>query len=325
MVPSTHVARPDSVRARRRAQPRAAARGRAWHRSGGRAFPAARRRRRGLRQDGDAGAPGGGADPRRRRSETDHARDLLAPRRGGARPARRAAARAAAFAGSRSRRDAGLVWHLPRHRRQAPARICAPPRARPAVHHPRPRGLGGPDELGAARGRPQRGARALSDQGDMPRHLFAGRQRPRPAWPDARQMVPLGGRARGAPARAVRVLRRNEAAPERARLRRPPDLLRPHAGRARDRRRGRGPLRSSSHRRISGHQRASGRDRAALEAAGPGPHRRRRRRAGDLFVSRRDSAQHPRFSQGLRPAGARRHPRPQLPLELRPSFPPPMR
>ena len=35
----------------------------------------------------------------------------------------------------------------------------------------------------------------------------------------------------------------------------------------------------------------------ALEAGGAGPHRRRRRRAGDLFVPRRDRAQHPRLSR----------------------------
>ncbi len=62
-------------------------------------------------------------------------------------------------------------------------------------------------------------------------------------------------------ARAVRVLCRDEAAPERARLRRPPALFRPDAGRARDRRGDRRSLRSSAGRRIPGHERAAGRDR----------------------------------------------------------------
>ena len=58
-----------------------------------------------------------------------------------------------------------------------------------------------------------------------------------------------------------------------------------------------GALRSSPGRRIPGHQRAAGRDRAGAQAAGTGPDRGRRRRAGDLFLPRRDRAQHPRFSR----------------------------
>ena len=50
---------------------------------------------------------------------------------------------------------------------------------------------------------------------------------------DARQMVSLGRGARGRSSRAVRSLRRDEAAPERARLRRPPALFRADAGGAR--------------------------------------------------------------------------------------------
>ena len=72
-------------------------------------------------------------------------------------------------------------------------------------------------------------------KGDVPHDLFARRQRARRSQGDARQMVSLGRGARGGAARAVRVLRRDEAAPERARLRRPPALFRPDAGRARDR------------------------------------------------------------------------------------------
>ena len=160
MIPSNHVARPDSHDARGRAQSRAAARRRAWDRRPARSRAAARRRRRGLGQDGDAGASGRGADPRRRRSEAHHARHLLAPRGGGAGPAGRAAARPASCARGRRRGDAGLRRHVPRHRRTAPARICAPARPRSAVHHPRPRGFGRPHELGAARSRARRNARS---------------------------------------------------------------------------------------------------------------------------------------------------------------------
>ena len=78
------------------------------------------------------------------------------------------------------------------------------------------------------------------------------------------------------------------------------------------------PLRSPAGRRIPGHQRSAGRNRAALEAARAGPDGRRRRRAGDLFVPRRDGAQHSRFSARLRSAGARRHARAQLPLDAAP-------
>ena len=228
----------------------------------GRSRAVARHRRRRLRQDGDARASGCGADPRRRRSEAHHAGDVLAPRRSRARPARRAAARPPSRARSRGRSDARLFGHVPCDRRAAPARIRAAPRARSAVHHPRPRGFRGPHELGAARGRPHRDEGALSDQGDMPCDLFARRQRAGRPRPDHRQMVPLGRGARGGSSRAVWRLRRGETASERARLRRPPALFRPDAGGAGDRRRSRRALRSSPRRRISGHQCAAGRDRA---------------------------------------------------------------
>ena len=53
----------------------------------------------------------------------------------------------------------------------------------------------------------------------------------------------------------------------------------------------------------------------ALRPQGPGPHRGRRRRAVDLFLPRRDGAQHPRLPSRLRSAGPRRHARAQLPLD----------
>ena len=73
----------------------------------------------------------------------------------------------------------------------------------------------------------------------------------------------------------------------------------------RARRRYRRPLRPCAGRRISGHQPAAVLDPAGAEARRPRPHRRRRRRAVDLFVPRRDRAQHPRFSRPVQPAGAR--------------------
>ena len=103
---------------------------------------------------------------------------------------------------------------------------------------------------------------ALPDESDVPHDLFARRQRARRSQGDARQMVSVGRGARGRAARAIRVLRRDEAAPERARLRRPPALFRPDAGRAGDRGGDRRALRSSAGRRIPGHQCAAGRDRA---------------------------------------------------------------
>ena len=98
----------------------------------------------------------------------------------------------ASCARSRGGGFARLFGHVSCDRRAAPARICPAPWPRPAIHHPRPRGFGGPDELGAARGRPHRDEGALSHQGDMPRHLFARRQRARRPRPDDRQMVSLG-------------------------------------------------------------------------------------------------------------------------------------
>ena len=65
---------------------------------------------------------------------------------------------------------------------------------------------------------------------------------------------------------AVRRLCRDEAAPERARLRRPAALLGAHAGRARLRGRDRRALRSHPDRRISGHQPAAGLDPARAQA-----------------------------------------------------------
>ena len=89
------------------------------------------------------------------------------------------------------------------------------------------------------------------------------------------------------------------------------------------RRRHRRPLRSCPGRRISGHQPPAVVDPAGAEAWRPRPHRGRRRRAVDLFVPRRDRAQHPRLSRPVLAAGADHHARPQLSLDADRSWPPP--
>ena len=127
-----------------------------------------------------------------RRSPAHHARHLLAPRGGRAEPARRAAAAARSRPRGRRRRDAGLRRHVPRHRRAAVARIRRAPRARRQLHHPRPRGQRRSDGADPPRRRPVRQPDAFPDQGDLPRHLFARRQRARDAGRDARQAFPLG-------------------------------------------------------------------------------------------------------------------------------------
>ena len=76
-------------------------------------------------------------------------------------------------------------------------------------------------------------------------------------------------------------------------------LLGAHAGRARLRGRDRRALRSHPDRRISGHQPAAGLDPARAQAEREGDDRGRRRCAVDLFVPRRDRAQHPRLPRPL--------------------------
>ena len=65
------------------------------------------------------------------------------------------------------------------------------------------------------------------------------------------------------------------------------------------------PLRPCAGRRISGHQPPAGLDPAGAEARRARADRRRRRRAVDLFLPRRDRAQHPRFSRPVLAAGRR--------------------
>ena len=252
-----------------------------------------------------------GADPRRILL-------LTFSRRAAAEMTRRVERIAAqALAGSRRRDGAGpgLVGHLPRDRRAPAARIRPGDRPRPRLHDPRSRGFGRPDQPDPPRPRLLQDREAVSRQGHLPRHLFARGQHRDVARGGAGRVVPWCARLGRRAARAVRRLCRGQAAPERARLRRPAALLGAHDGRCDDRRRGRRPLRSRAGRRISGHQPPAGLDPAGAQADRRRPHRRRRRRAVDLFVPRRDGAQHPRLSAPFRTARRDRHARAQLPLD----------
>ena len=143
---------------------------------------AAGHRRRRLGQDQHAGAPRRPSDRQRRRPAPHPAADLLAPRRRRDGAARRAHRRARC-SGATPRRVADaldLGRHVPRHRRAAAARVCAAQIGLdPAftihdredsadlmnlVRH----------ELGFSQDR-----EPLSDQGHLPRHLFARGQRRR--------------------------------------------------------------------------------------------------------------------------------------------------
>ena len=138
----------------------------------------------------------------------------------------------------------------------------------------------------------------LSDQGHLPCDLFALRQRrDRRSSRCCGASFPWCAGWAAELKRAVRRLCRGQAGAERARLRRPAALLGADDERAGARRRHRRPLRPCAGRRIPGHQPAAGVDPAGAEARRPRPHRGRRRRAVDLFVPRRDGAQHPRLSR----------------------------
>ena len=121
----------------------------------------------------------------------------------------------------------------------------------------------------------------------------------------------MGGGAEG----IVRGLCRGQAEAERARLRRPPALLGADGRRRRPGRRHRRPLRSRPGRRVSGHEPPAVLDPAGAQARRPRPDGGRRRRPIDLFVPRRDRAQHPRLSRPVLAACEHHHARPQLSLD----------
>ncbi len=129
----------------------------------------------------------------------------------------------------------------------------------------------------------------------------------------------LGSRA----APALFRLCRGQAAPARARLRRPAALLGADDGGA-----GCSPPRSASASitcwSTNTRTPTACRPRSCWRSSrGQRPHRGRRRRPVDLLVPRRDRAQHPRFSRPLPPARRDRHARAQLPLDASPSSRPP--
>ena len=153
----------------------------------------------------------------------------------------------------------------------------------------------------AARGRPHRDEGALSDQGDVPRDLFARRQ-----CAGARLLGQTIGKWFPWVATHEEALRALFGAyveakqrPERARLRRPPALFRADAGGADDCQAE--VAERFDHLLVDEYQ-----DTNAIQEGGEivqlsrplraGPHRRRRRRAVDLFLPCRDGAQHLGFS-----------------------------
>ncbi len=151
---------------------------------------------------------------------------LTFSRRAAAEMERRAERIIAAALGPTAARGAHrLVRHLPRRRR--------PPAAqpRPAIGldpsftiHDR-EDSADLHEPGAARARPLRQGPPLSAQGHLPCHLLARRECRRAAGSRAAQAVSLVRRVEGRAARSVRGLRRGQAAPAGARLRRSAALL----------------------------------------------------------------------------------------------------
>ena len=197
------------------------------------------------------------------------------------------------------RGDAGLCRHVPFDRRAAAARICVAARARSAIHHPRSRGFG--DLMNWARHAAglSRPARPVPDQGDLPLDLFARRQFAAPTRGDARRGIfPGRRRTRKRCASCSRAMSRPSSASACSITTTSCSISRRCSPSPKSPPRSR-PLRSSAGRRIPGHQPAAGRDRAGAAARRARAHGGRRRRAVDLFVSRRDGAQHSRLSAEL--------------------------
>ena len=93
-------------------------------------------------------------------------------------------------------------------------------------HDPRPRGLGGPDESRAARSRLLANGQALSDQGHLPRDLFARGQRASSRWRRSSSSTFPGAQMWEKNCSALfAAYVESQAAAARARLRRPAALL----------------------------------------------------------------------------------------------------
>ena len=290
-----------------------ATRGRDVRGAGGRAHPArsaaADHRRRRLGQDQHARPPGRAPDRARRRPAPHPAAHLLAA----ARPRRWTAGSSASAASrlggrGRGRRDDRLVGHLPRRRRAAAAR-CTRTRSGSIRASPSSTASDAADliEPGAPRARPRATRRSAS-----PRRRPASRSTRAPSTRRAAgrrccgKQFPWCAEWQDELQAAVRGLRRGQAAPARARLRRSAALLGRADGRA-------GARRATSAARFDHVLVDEYQDTNALQAAillraqagRRGPDGGRRRRAGDLRLPRRDRAQHP----GLSRATSSRRPR----------------
>ena len=98
--------------------------------------------------------------------------------------------------GGARRRDRGdgMGGHVPRHRRAAASRICRDIGLAPAFTIHDREDFGRPDELRPPRARLFQNRKALSDQGHLPRHLFARGERRSRARGGSRRVI-----FRGAP------------------------------------------------------------------------------------------------------------------------------
>ena len=286
-----------------------------------RAGPLLISRRRRHRQDQHARAPGGASRPGGRRAGACPP-PYVQPAGGSRDDPAHAAHRRCRAGGAGGRRLGGAGCGAPAvvrdfsFDRQPPDPAPLPTgRPRRSVHGARPRRCGGPDGRRAPRAGLFPDGEALPAQGHLPRHLFPPRQHAGRARRDARAALSV---VRGVGARAhpaLPGLRRAQARHPGARLRRSPALLARHdGGCARSRREIGGQF---DHVLVDEYQDTNLLQAQILLRLRPGwrgRHRGGRRRAGDLFVSRRHGGEHPRVSRPLPGAGGGRHPGGELPL-----------
>ncbi len=199
-------------------------------------------------------------------------------------------------------------------------------RPRSRLHHPRPRGFRRPDEPRPPRARLFEDRKPVSDQGHLPGDLFARGQRAGAARRGAGFGVSLVRRLGGTAEDAVR---RPMSRPSRRRTcsitttccstgrRWPPS-----------RKSRRISARRFDHVLVDEYQ-DTNRLQASILIGAEARRRRadggRRRRAVDLFVPRRRSAQHPRFPQAVRASRRRSSRWSATTARPRPFWPPPMR
>ena len=193
-----------------------------------------------------------------------------------------------------------LVRHVPLDRESVDSPARRSRRARRELQRSRPRRRRRFDGRAAPRARLLESREALSAQRHVPRHLLASRQHAAAARRDARCAVSLVRRMGVAAHAALSRVRGEEAGESGARLRRPAALLARDDGRRAARGRDRRRVRSHPRRRVSGHERPAGGDPEEPPSEWRRRHRRRRRCAGDLFISGSDGRQHPRLSGSVR-------------------------